>query len=208
MRDTNNASETCKSISVSLSETASTRSLLGASTSMATAQHPAAPPAVRRKVSRPCAPPREMNSSGASSTRCSASSPSAHSSSSTSSQTSKRSKGPSPMATRSSSSTACPWSASSSGSSSSCPSSITASTASGSGSAASPTSSTTPGPATGCTSRPALHRPHRLRSTSRSTSYRQRFIRCPASRASLRRLRTRSSRSLPTPGCSPSTSSP
>jgi succinate dehydrogenase / fumarate reductase cytochrome b subunit len=50
MRDTNNASETRKSISVPLSETASTRSLLGASTSMATAQHPAAPPSIRRGV--------------------------------------------------------------------------------------------------------------------------------------------------------------
>jgi succinate dehydrogenase / fumarate reductase cytochrome b subunit len=50
MRDTNNASETRKSISVSQSENRLHPQPLGASISMATAQHPAAPPSVRRGV--------------------------------------------------------------------------------------------------------------------------------------------------------------
>ena len=135
---------------------------------MATAQHLCRAQASAAASSH-SAPVREPASSGASCTRCSASSPSAPSSSSTCSRTLKRSRAPSPMARRSSSSTACRWCACSSGSSSSCPSSITPSTASTSGCAASPTSSTTPGPATGCTS-PSATPASSPSSTSSSTS--------------------------------------
>jgi succinate dehydrogenase / fumarate reductase cytochrome b subunit len=72
---------------------------------MATAQPPAAPPTVRRGVEPLRAGQGSPASSGASCTRCSASSPSAHFCSSTCSRTSRPSKAPSPTARRSSSST-------------------------------------------------------------------------------------------------------
>ena len=95
---------------------------------MATAQNPAGPPTptVRPGVQPLRAGEGNVLSSGASCTRCWASSPSAPSCWSICSRTSRRSKAPSPTARRSSSSTACRWCACWSGSSSSCPSSITA----------------------------------------------------------------------------------
>jgi hypothetical protein len=90
---------------------------------MATAQQPAAP--TFAAASSRCAPARERPFSGASCTRCWASSPSAPSCWSTCSRTSRPSKARPPTARRSSSSTACRWCACWSGSSSFCPSSIT-----------------------------------------------------------------------------------
>ncbi len=70
-----------------------------------------------------------------------------------------------------------------------------------------PTSTSTPGPATGCTSPSAITGLIAFVYIIQHV-WRQRFMRRQPSRAPRRSLRTRSSTNSPTPGCSPSTSSP